>query len=348
MSPHPLAAYEVRAREVLDPVVWQYLSEGSGEGHTLAANRRALDAAVLMPRPLADVRGGHTRLELFGQRLEHPLILAPVAYQRLFHGEGERASALAAAAQGGAFVASSLASQPFETIGAASREGGGVAPWFQLYWQGERARTRRLLDKARTAGLGPVVFTVDAPVKLATLQLDGEVSAVNLEAPLAACPVSAEKSQVFDGWMAQAPTWDDLAWLREQVTGPLIVKGILHPDDAARCVELGCDGVIVSNHGGRVLDGAPSSLAVLPDVVSRVGEQVPVLFDSGIRNGRDAIKAMALGASAVLVGRPYLWGLAAAGALGVAQTIRVLRDELEAAMALAGWRDVLKRKPYCL
>jgi 4-hydroxymandelate oxidase len=333
------ADYEAHARERLDPGVWRYLQDGCGAGLTLAGNRHAFAAQALMPRPLSDVRGGHTRLTLFGQRLVHPILLAPIAYQRLFHPDGERACAMAAAAQGGAMLVSSLASQPLESIAAA---GAGVAtntggaPWFQLYWQGEREATLRLARRAEAAGYPVLMLTVDAPVKLATLDLPGEVAAVNLERPLAAAPLGAGQSQVFAGWMARAPTWDDLAWLRGQIRCPLILKGILHPDDAERAVNLGCDGLVVSNHGGRVLDGAPASLAALPAILARVAGRVPVLLDSGIRDGRDVYKALALGASAVLVGRPAIWGLACAGALGVAHVIRLLRDELEATMALCG------------
>jgi 4-hydroxymandelate oxidase len=140
--------------------------------------------------------------------------------------------------------------------------------------------------------------------------------------------------------MAQAPTWEDLAWLRDRISAPLLVKGVMHAQDASRCIQLGCDGLVVSNHGGRVLDGAPASLEALSAIRSRVGAKLPVLLDSGIRSGRDAFKALAAGASAVLVGRPYVWGLAAAGALGVAQVIRLLRDELELTTALTGCRGV--------
>lgn len=335
--------YEAHAATRLDPAAWRYLQEGSGAGLSLAANRRAFDAQPLLPRPLADVRGGHTCLNLFGQSLAHPVMLAPIAYQRLFHADAECASAMAAAAQGGAFWVSSLASQTLENIAEASRHAAGdgpSAPWFQLYWQGERARTLRLLQRAEAAGYPVLMLTVDAPVKLATLQLPGAVQAVNLERPLTADPPPSNGSQVFDGWMAHAPTWDDLAWLREQVRIPLILKGILHPGDAERAISLGCDGLVVSNHGGRVLDGAPASLDALPAILARVAGRVPVLLDSGIRDGRDVFKALQAGASAVLVGRPYVWGLASAGALGVAHVIRLLRDELELSMALCGCRTL--------
>lgn len=325
--------YQPAAQARLDASVWSYLMDGD-----CAGDEQALSRTRLMPRPLQGVAGGHTRLSLFGQPLAHPLLLAPVAYQRLFHPDGERATAMAATAQGGQHVISSLASQPIEDIVRAAHEGPHPAPWFQLYWQHGREQTRRLLDKAIAAGCSAVVLTVDAPVKLASMKLPADVRAVNLEAPLGlARPLRDERdSIVFDGWMAQAPSWDDLAWLRDQTPLPLLIKGVLHEDDAARAVAIGFDGVVVSNHGGRVLEAPMLSLRALPRVVAKVGAQVPVLFDSGIRSGRDAFVALAHGATAVLVGRPFVWGLAAQGAMGVAHVIRLLRDELELTMALTG------------
>lgn len=310
--------------------VLRYLQEGDG-----GDNERALAAVRLLPRPLCNVRGGHTRLTLFGQAIDHPLLLAPVAYQRLFHADGESASAMAAAAQGGQFFISSLASQPLEAVCEAGRSTNGHSPWFQLYWQGNRPRTLRLLQRAVAAGCTAVMFTVDAPVKRATLQLPDGVAAVNLE-PSAVPPPESGDSAVFDVWMAQAPTWDDLAWLRRETDLPLLLKGVLHADDAGLALDAGCDGIVVSNHGARVLAGAPTSFGALPRIVQRVDGRIPVLFDSGIREGRDAFAALAHGATAVLVGRPYIWGLAAKGAIGVAHVIRLLRDALEMTMALTG------------
>lgn len=315
----------------LTPVIRRHLQDGD-----TGDNERALAAVRVMPRPLCDVRGGHTRLTLFNQPIDHPILLAPVAYQRLFNVDGETASAMAASAQGGQSLISSLASQPFAAIIEAGKNSRGYGPWFQLYWQEDRSRTLRLLQRAVAAGVSVVTLTVDAPVKVATLPLPDGISAVNLELPPGATTPAPGRSAVFDGLMTQAPTWDDLAWLRLQTKLPLLVKGILHPDDAERAVDAGCDGVIVSNHGGRVLPGAPSSLDALPQIVARIGGRVPVLFDSGVRHGRDVFVALALGARAVLIGRPYIWGLAASGAMGVAHVIRLMRDELEMTMALTG------------
>jgi 4-hydroxymandelate oxidase len=324
--------YRSHARERLEPTVWRYLQDGAGQGLSLRANEQAFDAIRLMPRPLVDVRGGHTRTELLGLALAHPILLAPIAYQRLFHPDGECASAMAATAQNGLMVASSLASQTLEQIADAAES----PQWFQLYWQGDRPTTLKLVRRALAAGYSAVMFTVDAPVKQVAIQLPPEVSAVNLEAPLALPPLLPGQSSVFDGWMAQAPTWDDLAWLRDHIPCPLLLKGVLHPADARRAIALGCDGLVVSSHGGRVLDGTLTSLDSLPPIVQAAAGRVPVLLDSGIRNGRDVFKALALGASAVMVGRPYIWGLATSGALGVAHVIRLMRDELEMAMALTG------------
>ncbi len=324
--------YRSHARERLEPSVWRYLQDGAGEDTGLRANTQAFEAIKLMPRPLADVRGGSTRIRLLNQELAHPILLAPVAYQRLFHPDGECAAAMAAVAQAGQMVVSSLASQELEQIAEAADH----SLWFQLYWQGDRPRTLKLLKRAVSAGYGTLMFTVDAPVKQAALSLPAGVSAVNLDPALPMPAGSPEHSTVFDGWMARAPTWDDVAWLRDQMGLPLVLKGILDPRDAERAIGLGCDGLVVSSHGGRVLASAPGSLSALPAVLGAVAGRVPVLLDSGVRHGGDVCKALALGASAVMIGRPYIWGLATAGAMGVAHVIRLMRDEMEMTMALTG------------
>ncbi|OYZ04228.1 MAG: hypothetical protein B7Y29_07145 [Thiotrichales bacterium 16-46-22] len=229
-------------------------------------------------------------------------------------------------------LVSSLASQSLESIAAASER----PLWFQLYWQGSRERTLRLLKRAEAAGYAVMLVTVDAPVKQAVCTLPPHIWAVNCEQPLQANPVTIGESAVFQGWMSQAPTWQDMLWLRAQTQHPLLIKGILHPEDAEQAMGMGFDGIIVSNHGGRVLDSVTSSLDALTQVLAQVQGRVPVLFDSGIRSGLDAYKALSLGAAAVCIGRPYVYGLAANGALGVAQVIRLMRDELEMTMALMG------------
>ena len=333
-----LDRFQQQARAALSPEAWAYLQDTAGRGLTAQANRDAFDAIKLVSRMLTDMRQASTAVTLFGQLLEHPLLLAPIAYQRLFHADGEQGSAAAADAQGGTMLVSSLASQSLESIAAASER----PLWFQLYWQGNRDRTLRLLKRAEAAGYVLVVITVDAPVKQAVCELPPHIWAVNCEQPLQANPLKAAESTVFHGWMSQAPTWQDMLWLRQQTQLPLLIKGILHPDDAEQAIELGFDGIVVSNHGGRVLDSLVSSVDALRAVVAQVNGRVPVLFDGGIRSGLDAYKVLSLGASAVCIGRPYIYGLAANGALGVAQVIRLLKDELEMTMALMGQSVVFK------
>jgi 4-hydroxymandelate oxidase len=344
--PESVAAYRSAAQARLPAEVWAHLAARAGasrdpdDGDGARAEWQRL---APVPRPLCAVAGGSTRTELFGEALEHPLLLAPVAYLRLFHEAGELEWAMAAAAQGGQAVVSSLATQPLQAITAAA----GRPGWFQLYWQGDRQRTARLLERARAAGHRVLVFTVDAPVKLAGLQLPPGVAAVNLEAE-PADPEGAVGSEVFDRFMVRAPVWEDLHWLRRNWPGPLLVKGILHPDDARRAVGAGCDGVVVSDHGGRVLAATPSSIRALPAVRRAVGEAALVLLDGGIRSGLDAFRALCCGADAVMVGRPVVWALAVAGGLGVAHLLRLLRDELEQTMALCGARSLTDCGEACL
>ena len=335
MQASSIADYQRLAQQHLSADVWRYLSDGAGAGHTMAANLAVLHDTPLITRPLADVRHGHTRIKLFGQEYAHPLLLAPIAYQRLFHTDGELAAAMAATAQGTPYIVSSLASTTLKDIAQS-----GAVLWFQLYWQGSRDKTLVLLHKAIAAGCKAIVFTVDAPVKQASFNLPPGISAINLEADTPAPLLPKGSSEVFDYWMARAPLWPDLIWLREQTQLPLLIKGLLHVDDAAQAIAIGCDGLVVSNHGGRVIDSTPASLQTLTTFAAQLGNQTTILFDSGIRSGSDAFKALALGAQAVLIGRPFIWGLAAAGALGVAHVIRLLRDELEMTMALTGHASI--------
>ena len=334
-----LEALRQAAQAALPEDVWRHLQQGAHDAPAPCPS--CFDAVALTPRPLRALTQGHTRLTLFGETLAHPFLVAPLAYARLFHPDGDAGMAMAATAQCGQSLLSSLASQTIADVAAAHR--GGLAPvpdvqiagapWFQLYWQGDRDTTAVLLQQALAQGCPVVVLTVDAPVKTGGIALPDGVHAVNLP-PRAAHPPAS--GQVFQHWMAQAPTWDDVRWLRERCPVPLLLKGILHPDDAEQALTLGCDGLIVSTHGGRVLSGCVSPLEALRAVAARIDGRVPLIVDSGIRSGRDAYVALQARATAVLVGRPVLWGLAARGALGVAQVLRVLRDELEMTMAITG------------
>jgi 4-hydroxymandelate oxidase len=229
--------------------------------------------------------------------------------------------------------------------------------WFQLYLQHDRGFTRELVQRAERAGYEALVLTVDAPTsgardreRRAGFGLPPQVSAVNLEGLRPPSPIALQPGQsaLFDGLLATAPTWDDVAWLKSITRLPVLLKGILHPGDARQAAALQVAGIVVSNHGGRTLDTTPATAAVLPRIIQAVAGAMPVLVDGGLRRGTDILKAMALGASAVLVGRPYVYGLANAGALGVAHVLRLLRDELEIAMALCGCPTLAQATPELL
>lgn len=353
-----LADHELAARTRLDANAWAYFSGGAADEITLRANQAAWQQPLLQPRVLQALQGGHTRVPLLGRVLAHPIFLAPVAYQRLAHPDGELASACAASAQEAGLVLSTQSSVLLETVAQAVGNDPDRGPlWFQLYMTHDRAFTRELVQRAERAGFEALVVTVDAPVngardreRRAGFCLPPGVSAVNLVGlpPVAAVSLEPGQSALFDGLLRTSITWADIEWLLSQTRLPLILKGVLHPDDARQAVALGVAGLIVSNHGGRTLDTVPSTAAVLPRMRQALGGDVPLLVDGGIRRGTDVLKAMALGANAVLIGRPYLYGLANAGALGVAHVLRLLRDELEIAMALCGCATLAQVSPACL
>ena len=353
-----LADHERHAQAHLDANAWAYFSGGAADEITLRANRSAWDTQMLHPRVLCPLAGGHTRVELLGQTLPHPILLAPVAFQRMAHPDGELASAYAAAAQGAGLVLSTQASLPLEIVANAYLSEKQRGPlWFQLYMQPDRSFTRELIQRAESAGFEALVLTVDAPSsgardreRRAGFRLPEGVFAVNLMGMNNPPPMALRPSQsaLFDGLLTTGPTWSDLEWLKANTRLPILLKGILHEKDALQAAALGMAGVIVSNHGGRTLDTAPATAHVLPRIIQTVAGEMPVLVDGGIRRGTDILKAMALGASAVLVGRPYVYGLANAGALGVAHVLRLLRDELEIAMALCGCATLAQARPELL
>lgn len=333
--------YERIARRFMPESHYAYIAGGSGHGVTVDANRAAFDALSLYPRLLRDVRSGHTRQRIGSTTLAHPIVLAPVAFQKLAHPAGELESALAATATDTCMVLSTLATTSLESVA----EVGPVTRWFQLYFQPRHEVTLDLVRRAEKARYGALMLTLDATLQVpghraraAGFEMPASCEAINL-APYPQPPqvrLEPGQSRVFQGIMSEAPCWDDLAWLLAQSTLPLWVKGVLHPDDARLLKECGVAGIVVSNHGGRSLDGAPASLNALPAIREAVGPGYPVLFDSGIRSGNDVFKALALGADAVMIGRLQVYALAVAGALGVAHLIRLLREELEACMALTG------------
>ena len=324
-----LAGHERHARAALDPAAWAYLCGAAGDGLTDRANRAAWDGLSLVPRVLAPLDGLHTRIELLGRSMACPLLVAPMAFQQLAHRDAELGTALAAAAQEAGMVLSTQAGTPLGAVAHAVRDDARRGPlWFQLYWQADRGATTALVERARAAGYEALVLTVDSPVRTG-FRLPAGLAAPNLPSP-------ASTDATLQELCAAAPTWRDLDWLCAAAGLPVVVKGILHPDDARRAHGCGAAAVIVSNHGGRALDGAAATATMLPAVVQALGGALPVLADGGVRSGVDVLKALALGARAVLVGRPVIWGLANAGARGVAHVLRLLRDELEVAMALCG------------
>ncbi|MGW1144408.1 alpha-hydroxy acid oxidase [Streptomyces sp. NPDC002454] len=342
---HCLADFERIAASVLPPEVWDYLAGGSGAESTLDANRRALDRVCVVPRVLRDVAGCSTATTLLGRPVRMPVAVAPVAYQRLAHPEGEAATARAAAAAGVPFLVSTLSSVPVEELTAL---GGSV--WFQLYWQRDPARARDLVRRAEDAGCEALVLTVDVPWMGRRLRdvrnrfaLPEGVRAVHLAEGADAHERSAGRSAVaVHTGRAFSPsvTWSTLAELRRGTRLPLVLKGVLDPEDAVRAAAEGVDAVVVSNHGGRQLDGAPPGVEVLAEVVRGVPDGCEVLLDSGVRSGTDVLRALALGARGVLVGRPAVWGLAAAGAAGAARVLDLLAAELHDALGLSGCAGV--------
>jgi 4-hydroxymandelate oxidase len=340
------ADYEPFANARMTDQAWAYVSGGATDERTLRENCAAFQRILLRTCVLQDLTGGHTRQVLFGQTFDFPIILAPVAFQKLFHQDGELATAVGASAVQAGMVVSTQASVALEDI---ARHSTGPR-WFQLYIQPDRGFTRDLVRRAEAAGYGALVVTVDAPVsglrnreQRAGFALPPGVDAVNLRGMRAATsqPGAPNGALLLGGpLLASAPTWQDLDWLRSLTSLPVLIKGVMTADDAAQAVAAGIGGIIVSNHGGRTLDTQPATIDALPEIADAVAGRVPVLLDGGIRRGTDVFKALALGAAAVLIGRPYIYGLAAAGAAGVSHVVQILRAELEVAMALTGCRDL--------
>jgi lactate 2-monooxygenase len=349
--PVAVAELEQRAKEAMDPKAANYVWAGAGTEDTIDANAEAFRRRRIVPRMLRDVAERDLSTTLLGTTMPAPLLLAPIGVQKVVHEEGELATARAAAAVGVPMIASTAAHFSLEEIAAA----GGDAPrWFQLYWPNDPALARSMVERAERAGYGAIVLTVDTFIpgwKPRDLQqawlpfLNGMGVANYFQDPVFRAALEKPPEEDvgaatghFLGIQANpALNWDDLSQLREMTSLPIVIKGIQHPDDAREAARRGIDGIVVSNHGGRQVDGAIASLDALPAIAAAAGDQdLAILFDSGIRGGADVLKALALGADAVCLGRPYIWGLALDGQAGVETVLKMVLAELDLTMALCG------------
>jgi 4-hydroxymandelate oxidase len=337
-----LRALEEEARGHLTPSVYDFFAGGAEDEITLRANEAAFMRIALIPRVLRGTGAPDLGLSLLGRRLALPVLVAPTAFHRLAHPEGERATARACAAAGTIMIAAMASTVAIEEIVAAARDRApdAPAPWFQLYIQPDLDFTAIIVSRAQAAGCAALVLSVDSPalgrrerdLRNGFLDLPEGMCCENLREIRPGRAPGAPRPIVFSPDLS----WEHFDWLCKRTSLPIVVKGIAHPDDARHAVERGAAGVIVSNHGGRQLDGVPASLDLLPAIAEAVGDKVPVLVDGGIRRGSDVIKALALGARGVAIGRPALWALAVDGEAGVAQALETLRAELERTLLLCG------------
>lgn len=331
-----LSDFELAARELLPHAVYEFIAAGAGDEITLAENKAAFDRIKLRPRILRDVVAIDTHVELFGIALPHPILLAPTGLQRLSHPDGEVATARGAGEAASIFVLSTMGTATIEDCVAAS-----VYPiWFNLYWQSDREFNRDLVARIGAGGARALMVTVDSPTlgdrirrERAGFKLSDDV----------VTPYYYDRNVGLRGRGSRLMgrlTWHDIEWLRSLTKLPIVLKGILDPADAEEAVRVGADGLVVSNHGARNIDTLPATIDALPAVVERVNGRATIIVDGGISRGTDVLKSLALGATAVMIGRPYVFALASAGAAGVTQCVNILRNELETAMALTGRRNI--------
>lgn len=357
--PIPLPMLEEKAREMLDGCAYDYVAGGAGGERTMHANLEAFYRWRIVPRMLRNVSQRDLSVEILGMKLPAPVLLGPIGVQGIIHQEGEMAAARAAASLGLPFTLSTVSSYSIEDVAKAM----GDAPrWFQLYWGKKPELTVSMVQRAERAGYKAIVVTLDTSL-LAWRERDLErgylpffraqgLANYFTDAVFCSCLPQAPQENPLEAvrlWSSlfsnSALTWEDLAFLRKHTILPIVLKGILHPEDAQSAVEHGVNALIVSNHGGRQVDGAIAALDALPGIVQAVKNRIPVLFDSGIRRGSDAIKALALGAKAVLVGRLFAWGLAVAGEQGVRDVMQNFLADLDLTLALSGYTCLEELSP---
>ena len=346
-----LTDFEPVAKQKMSLMAWEYINGAAADELTVKWNREAYQKMRLKPHVLVDVSALDTRVTLFGKEHAFPILLAPTAYHKMAHPEGELATARGAGAAGATMVISSFSTTSVEDISAVAK--GPL--WFQLYVQHDHGFTRDLVQRAEAAGCQAICVTVDTPTggprnreQRANFELPPGMERANLrdlkvggvKLSNAAASHLPSESSIYSAIIDASLTWKDIEWIRSYAKVPVLIKGVLNPEDADRGVKSGVSGIIVSNHAGRNLDTAPATADALPLVVEKVAGRVPVLVDGGIRRGTDVLKALALGATAVLIGRPYLYGLSVAGDAGVAKVLSILHSEFEMAMALTGRTNI--------
>lgn len=333
-----LPELEHLAEQHLSLEVQAYISGGAADELTLRANCEDWQRVRLNPRILVDVSELDLKTEVLSQSFQLPILLAPTAYHRLCHPQGELATVAGANLAGVGMVLSSFSTEPVEEVTSAAQN----SVWFQLYTQSDRALTRQMVERADTAGCKALCVSVDTPVlgarhreRRAQFTVPADFKLPNhLTGPV------SHRSEIYSARLNPSLTWREIEWLLSITKLPVLLKGVLNPEDAARAVEAGVAGLIVSNHGGRNLDTVPSTAVALPRIADRVQGKLALLVDGGIRHGTDVLKALAFGAQAVLIGRPCLYGLAIAGEEGIARVIDILRNELMIAMALTGCNSI--------
>jgi 4-hydroxymandelate oxidase len=342
--------FESLAMQYMSAAAYEYVAGGAGADQTVIRNRIAFNKIAILPRVLIDVSRIDTHVRLFGRRHDFPILLAPTGYHKLVHPVGEMATVEGANESGATLVAAAFSTVTYEQMMSRSRQ----PLWFQLYVQKDRGFTKEMVRRVLAAGCEAICVSIDVPVNgprdrelRAGFQLPIGMERANLSLlgpELAAGAHRPIGRNIYSATHAADVTWDDIEWLRSFIAKPLMVKGVMHPEDAALAYNVGCDGVMLSNHGGRSLDTLASTIEALPRMAERLQGRIPIILDGGVRRGIDIFKALALGARAVMVGRPYLYGLAVGGLDGVSRVVEILRTELEMTMGLAGCRTLAEVK----